>query len=249
MYQIIALWTYPRTISTAFERVMIERGDLKVFHEPFSYLYYVHEGESAISQEFVDQAHPRTYPDIKEMILEAAEKGPVYFKDMAAHCFDPLIRDEAFIARMHNTFLIRDPAKTIASFHALNPEVTQEEIGCEQIYKLFRRVTRITQSIPVVVDADDLEDHPAGLVAAYCRYLKIPFIPESLYWEPGGYSKWKIWKNWHRDAEQSTGIVKNLETFELTIDNSQRLRKYYDHHLPYYRDLHRHRIGPDTVPS
>jgi hypothetical protein len=228
---------------------MIERGDLKVFHEPFSYFYYVHKGDATIPQEYVDPEHPRTYPDIKQMILSAAEKGAVYFKDMAAHCFDHLVRDEAFIAQMHNTFLIRDPAKTIASYYALNPDVSEAEIGCEQLCRLFRRVTRIAQRTPVVVDADDLEDDPAGIVAAYCRHLNIPFIPESLQWKPEGSRKWKIWENWHRDAEQSTGIVKNLETFSVTIDNSKFLKEYYDHHLPYYREMYRHRIAPDAVSA
>jgi len=247
MRQIIAFWTYPRTISTAFERIMIERGDLRVFHEPFSYLYYVHGANATIAQEYVDPEHPRTFSDIKKMILSAGEKGPVFFKDMAAHCLDHLIGDEAFMAQLHNTFLIRDPAKTIASFHALNPDVSEAEIGCEQLCRLFRRARRIAQSIPVVVDADDLEDNPSGIVAAYCRHLKIPFIPESLHWETGGSRKWKIWENWHRDAEQSTGIVKNLETFSVTIENSKLLKAYYDHHLPYYREMYRHRIAPDGV--
>jgi hypothetical protein len=43
MHPIIALWTHPRSISTAFERVMMERKDFKILHEPFSYLYYVHQ--------------------------------------------------------------------------------------------------------------------------------------------------------------------------------------------------------------
>ena len=51
MNDIIALWTHPRSISTAFERVMIERGDFNVLHEPFSYLYYVHEGDASIDQQ------------------------------------------------------------------------------------------------------------------------------------------------------------------------------------------------------
>ena len=54
MNTIVALWTYPRTISTAFERVMMERGDFEVLHEPFSYLYYVHRTDATISQEFID---------------------------------------------------------------------------------------------------------------------------------------------------------------------------------------------------
>ena len=39
----IALWAVPRSISTAFERVFVERGDFKVFHEPFSASYYYSE--------------------------------------------------------------------------------------------------------------------------------------------------------------------------------------------------------------
>jgi hypothetical protein len=30
----------PRSVSTALERVFVERGDFKVFHEPFSVSYY-----------------------------------------------------------------------------------------------------------------------------------------------------------------------------------------------------------------
>ena len=33
-------WAVPRSVSTALERVFVERGDFKVFHEPFSVSYY-----------------------------------------------------------------------------------------------------------------------------------------------------------------------------------------------------------------
>ena len=36
----VALWAVPRSISTAFERVFVERDDFEVLHEPFSYAYY-----------------------------------------------------------------------------------------------------------------------------------------------------------------------------------------------------------------
>jgi hypothetical protein len=32
----VALWSVPRSISTAFERVFVERDDFEVLHEPFS---------------------------------------------------------------------------------------------------------------------------------------------------------------------------------------------------------------------
>ncbi|MFW5641097.1 MAG: sulfotransferase family protein, partial [Thermodesulfobacteriota bacterium] len=86
MQQIIALWTHPRSISTALERVMMERGDLKVLHEPFSYLYYVESGKATIPQEYEDPNHPRSYDGIKDFILGHGETKPVFFKDMCAHC-------------------------------------------------------------------------------------------------------------------------------------------------------------------
>ena len=42
----VALWAVPRSISTAFERVFVERGDFEVFHEPFSAYYYSTERQS-----------------------------------------------------------------------------------------------------------------------------------------------------------------------------------------------------------
>jgi hypothetical protein len=39
MHPLIALWSHPRSMSTAIERVMRERGDLDCAHEPFLYDY------------------------------------------------------------------------------------------------------------------------------------------------------------------------------------------------------------------
>ena len=36
----LALWAVPRSVSTAFERVFIDRDDALVLHEPFSHAYY-----------------------------------------------------------------------------------------------------------------------------------------------------------------------------------------------------------------
>jgi len=247
MHPIIALWTYPRTISTAFERIMLGRGDFDVFHEPFSYLYYIHENRGSISQEYADPDHPRSYPAIKRMLLAAADKKPVFFKDMAAHCSARLPADEPFIRRLNNTFLIRDPAKTIPSYFAMNPEVALAEIGCEQLLELFATVKSNVRQPPVVVDADDLEENPAGILAAYCRRLNIEFLPASLNWKPELPAGWKIWQNWHTDAAGSTEIGKAPAAYDITIANSEHLRRYYEHHLPFYRAMHQYRIRAASI--
>ncbi|MCO5125978.1 MAG: hypothetical protein M9957_01250 [Rhodobacteraceae bacterium] len=38
-HPIIAMWSHPRSMSTAIERIMRERGDLDCLHEPFMYDY------------------------------------------------------------------------------------------------------------------------------------------------------------------------------------------------------------------
>nr|VFK02985.1 MAG: hypothetical protein BECKH772B_GA0070898_103194 [Candidatus Kentron sp. H]VFK03302.1 MAG: hypothetical protein BECKH772A_GA0070896_103164 [Candidatus Kentron sp. H]VFK05939.1 MAG: hypothetical protein BECKH772C_GA0070978_103144 [Candidatus Kentron sp. H] len=79
---IICLWTHPRSISTAFERVMIERGDLKVLHEPFSYLYYFEKkmAEAVACRYSENLKQPRQYEKIKEYILELSKDKPVFLK-------------------------------------------------------------------------------------------------------------------------------------------------------------------------
>ena len=48
----IALWAAPRSISTAFERIFVEREDFEVYHEPFAASYY-----------FSEQRRSDRYPD------------------------------------------------------------------------------------------------------------------------------------------------------------------------------------------
>jgi hypothetical protein len=243
MNAIIALWTHPRSISTAFERVMMERKDLNILHEPFSYLYYVHRDGATIAQQYVDPDHPTDYAGIKAHIERAAGEQSVFFKDMCAHCFDDLVADDAFLRRLTNTFLIRDPAKAIASYYAMNPQVSVDEIGLKQLCGVFEKLAGLGVE-PIVVDADDLEDDPAGIVNAYCKALGIPFIPRSLSWESGQQDEWEIWKDWHKDAARSTGIRKNMEQFAVTVHNSEHLKRFYDDQLPFYQAMAAKRIKP-----
>ena len=55
---------------------------------------------------------------------------------MCYHPFDHIIADPEFIKKMTNTFLIRDPEKTVLSNYVMNPDITSEEIGIELEYNL-----------------------------------------------------------------------------------------------------------------
>ena len=53
---------------------------------------------------------------------------------------------------------------------------------------------------------DDLLGEPAGVLAAYCEHLEVPFTAGSLTWESRDVRRWDNWEGWHEDAESSTGI-------------------------------------------
>jgi hypothetical protein len=92
----------------------------------------------------------------------------------------------------------------------------------------------------VVVDASDLSENPEGTVSAYCEALGIPFMPESLSWEPRKVPEWQMWGEWHEEAEKSMGIKK--EQFKSEARIPEGLEEVYARCLPYYEALHAERL-------
>lgn len=118
----IVLRSTPRSISTAFDKMMRGRGDLRVFTEPFSVPYYF--GPDRSSERFDADRHPgATYGQVWHDVLGAAEAEPVFVKAMAHHVGPELGAER--LGRCTNSFLIRDPARAVPSFEARWPDVTE----------------------------------------------------------------------------------------------------------------------------
>lgn len=241
MHDIILLWSHPRSVSSAMERVMLERGDMTTFHEPFIYLYYVHDAKKTLPYFDIAPDHPRSYADIRDMLLRAAERRPVFVKDMSYYVSDHISGDEAFVHRVKNTFLIRSPRKSIPSYHKLDPDVTSEEIGLEAQYHHFELVRELTGETPLVIDADDLQADTEGTVRAYCRALGIAFMPESMTWDDPVPAEWQYVAGWHEDLSKSKGIGSKTER-KVDLDEVPHLKEYCEHHLPFYRKMREHRL-------
>lgn len=131
MHAIIALWRHPRSMSTAMERVMRERGDLHCFHEPFMYDYYIHRKVRPMPMFEPDAARPVNYDSIKQLLLNTANQKPIFFKDRSYYVVSQLDRDPNFSSRIKNIFLIRDPRLSIPSYLKLDNQLTLEEVGIE----------------------------------------------------------------------------------------------------------------------
>ncbi len=167
----VALWSVPRSISTAFERIFVERDDFEVLHEPFSASYY--HSEDRRSDRYADQApDPEgNYDRVLARVFEPRD-GRVFLKDMAYQA-KPLI-DPGFVSQFVNTFIIRDPKYVLVSLYKMWPDFTQEEAGYDDLYRLFRLATRAGEE-PIVVDAMSFSENPARVLSVYCERLGIPF--------------------------------------------------------------------------
>jgi hypothetical protein len=237
----VALWAVPRSISTAFERVFVERDDFEVLHEPFSASYYY--GEDRLSDRYADE-EPRpenSYERVLESVL-APREGRVFVKDMAYHAKGVI--SSKFAANFANTFIIRDPKYVIASMYKMWPDFTLEETGFEQIYNLFRYATEVNGEDVVVVDAMTFSENPAGVLAAYCEHLGVTFDPRSLSWESREVRRWDNWDGWHEAAQQSTGIKWAERRDPILLPDEA--REAYEYCLPYYYKLAAHAI-PGTA--
>lgn len=248
MHPIIALWSHPRSMSTATERIMRERGDLRCFHEPFMYLYYVGDGVKEMPHFEADVEHPTSYGGIRSMLLAAGEEGPVFFKDMSYYVLDRMKADEPFARRLTNTFLIRDPAKSIVSFYRKDRGVLLEEIGLEAQWRHFEWLTGLLGDTPAVMDAADVEADPAGMIRAWCNAVGIEFLASALEWDRPTPAEWEMVAGWHGEVIASRGIGRKGTSDEaedsITLDSAPQLRRYYEHHLPFYEALRAHRLQP-----
>jgi hypothetical protein len=239
MNKILPLWSVPRSISTAFERMMMERGDFTVYHEPFSYYYYLEAGGVSHGLD-PDPAHPTTFEGTLDMITGAAKQKPVFFKDMSYYVIERA--DDDFIKQFVNSFIIRDPALTLVSYYKLHPEFTLREAGFESQFTMYERVKRLTGAEPAVVDAEDLIADAASVVKQYCERTGIEFLPESLSWGAVLPDEWKAWQMWHQEAADSTGFQRDAEQFEISVHDVPRLEEMYQQCMPYYEKLAQVRI-------
>jgi hypothetical protein len=215
-------------MSTAFFRMMAERDEFCLIHEPF-YACATDQPVPVAGQTLQGAA------DVISFMRHSAQ--PVFFKETTEYRHATLFSRHPELLEMTHTFIIRDPRRVIESHYALNPQVTRDEIGFEFLAEIFELVRRETGATPAVVDADLLVRDPAGVVSEYCRRVGLAERPDTLSWTPAERPEWAATNRWHSDAAASTAFQPVERTYPVTVDNDERLAGYLEYHLPFYQQL------------
>lgn len=249
-HPIIALWSHPRSMSTAFERTMRARGDLFCLHEPFMYDYYVNRSKREMPHFDAADDHPRTYEAIRDMILAKAKIGPVFFKDMSYYVMPHMLQDHAFLGRLTHSFLVRDPKASITSYARLDPEFTTEEFGLQAQWQHLCGIMDATDQHPIVVQSENVQADPHGEMWRYWHAVGLDDKPEALEWGTEAPPDWQQVAGWHQDVLSSQSVkplttVKAREieaNFESLIASQPRFQAMFEHHFPFYIKLRTHSL-------
>jgi sulfotransferase family protein len=230
----VAMWSGPRNVSTALLRSFGARADTLVVDEPL-YAHYLavtgldHPGRSAVLA-----SQPTRWEEVATALTGPLPDGigVHYQKHMAHHLLPGVGR--AWIGRLSNAFLIRDPAHVVASYAKVRGAPILADLGYAQQVELFR-----SYGGPVV-DAADLLLDPAGTLERLCGGLGIAFDPAMLSWPPGRRPTDGVWAvHWYAAVEASTGFA---PYDPRPAQVPAHLRNLVDEARPYYNELAAHRL-------
>jgi hypothetical protein len=199
----IAMWSGPRTLSTALMRSFENRPDTVVVDEPLYGYYLAETGIDHPGRDEILASMPTGWPEV----VEELTSGPlpvgrtVYYQKHMTHHLLPGI-DGRRLGGLRHAFLIRDPRRLLASYAKVRHTPTLADLGLEQqaeIYRLFGGP---------VIDAADLAARPRESLQALCAALQIPFDEAMLSWPPGPRPTDGVWaKHWYARVWASTGFT------------------------------------------
>lgn len=237
----IALWSGPRTISTALMRSWESRDDTFVCDEPL-YAHYL--AAMDIDHPGREEIIARAETDWHNVV--AALTGPIpegksifYQKHMAHHLLPGVVGD--WLDALHHAFLIRNPEELLISLSKVTADPRLEDTGLPQQLGLFERIGSRRGEIPPIIDARDVLDHPRRLLRRLCHALGVEFTDAMLSWRAGPRATDGIWaRYWYANVVASTGF----KPYEPpTSPLAAHLRPLERECRRYYDEMYRHRLS------
>ncbi|MDP3859998.1 MAG: HAD family hydrolase [Phaeovulum sp.] len=236
----IAMWSGPRNLSTALMYSFAARGDCAVADEPFYAAYLAATGLD----------HP-----MRAEILVSQPTDPL---QVAALCGGPIPHEQSHFYMKHmthhmiasfpiswareavNVFLIRHPARVIASYAKKREGATLDDLGFQRQAELYDEIAG-WGTRPIVIDSTDIRAAPAPMLQKLCAAIGLEFTPAMLHWPPGGHPSDGVWAaHWYGVAHRSSGFdTAEGPPPQLSGDYARLVEAA----LPYYQRLAAHKLG------
>jgi len=234
------MWSGPRNLSTATMRSFSSRSDTFVSDEPF---YGAYLKDSRDPQPMADEVIASMDCDwrsvARTMTGPCPANAPIWYqKHMAHHMVGPIAHDD--LPGLRHAFLIRDPARVVASYANKRVAVRPEHLGVERQVEYFEREADRLGHAPPVIDSADVLGDPPAMLKRLCEALGIEWDEAMLSWEPGIRETDGIWApHWYDAVAASTGFS-SPDEHPLELDDDA--RRVAEACRPSYERLAKHRL-------
>jgi Sulfotransferase domain len=236
---ILAMWSGPRNISTAMMYSFGNRADCVAWDEPFYAFSLVNHGNDHPMRSEIIAANESDWSRLVERCTTEQAKPLFYQKHMTHHMLDG--QDRAWILNLTNAFLIRDPARVLASYTRKWADVDLRAIGFVEQSEIFDLVAQKLGHAPPVIDADDVLADPRRVLTRLCQACGIEFDEAMLRWPPGPKAFDGNWApHWYNAVWASTGFSKPQSK---ALELPDHLQKIADAARPYYEKMQRFRLA------
>ncbi len=194
------MWSGPRNLSTAMMYSFAARGDTRVVDEPFYAAYLAQTGVDHPLRSDVLNAQSKDPETVTKTLISPVSEPVFYQKHMTHHMLLDWSMD--WMDQIQNVFLIRHPARVIASYARKRERPTLDDIG-------FAQQVRILETVkdPIVVDSSDIRANPSEMLQKLCVAVGVPWTENMLRWPSGGHADDGVWaSHWYGAVHRSTGF-------------------------------------------
>jgi len=242
----IALWSCPRTVSTALLRSFVQRPDTVGIDEPLYAHYLATTGRQHPQREDVLEAQSHDWQQVVDEVLLAPAAAPVQFVKHMAHHLEGVDTSFALHEEMVSVFLIRHPREMLPSLLTDLGHLERMDIGYGQQRDLYRKL-KAAGRCTAVVDSTELLADPEAMLRALCQAVDLSFDPAMMSWPAGPHACYGVWApTWYAKVQTSTGWRRHVPKTEPFPDELEGL---YPYALEAFEELAENRLQPQPMSS
>lgn len=203
----LAMWSGPRNLSTAMMYAFGARPDFAVVDEPYYAAYLAASGVDHPLRREIIAAQVTDSDQVSRQLTGSNPGGKPHFyqKMMTHHMLTDF--DINWISKVTNVFLIRHPARVIASYVKKRERPTLDDLGFVRQVEIYDHAVALGQN-PVVIDSAEIRANPETALRALCDAIGLNFDPAMLHWPEGGHVDDGVWApHWYGAVHESTGFA------------------------------------------
>jgi len=204
-YQVLNLWTCPRSLSTALTMSFAQRPDTKIFDEPIMSHFLRVTGKEYTEGDTIGQTHdPDGEVAMQNVFNFNTGKKLHWVKNMPHNWVE--MDNKMWFPKMDHLFLLRKTEDMVRSYTKLRQEFEPSDLGYKALWEMYNDLNENYGYKPLIIKTEELQDNPELVLKAVCAKYNLEFYPQMLSWTEGGHQDLiKLENSWYGSVTKSTG--------------------------------------------